>query len=225
MIDFNKLIDSYLFRKYRPKKIGRYYPSECGSCLRKVWYSYKYPQELKPDLIRIFEMGNILHDFVVEVLMSKKTPDIELLKWEFPVKLDMKDFKVSGRVDDLILIKASGKTYLVEVKSCRFLKYIKKPQNHHLMQIQLYMHATGIHNGILLYIEKSGLQSKVFEIKFDADVVKEALNRFNELHDCLITNNIPEAEARVKKDIEWMCNLCEYRDRCFKETPRVHHSG
>jgi len=41
MIDFNRLIDFHLFRKSRPKGIGRYYPSEAGNCLRKTWYSYK----------------------------------------------------------------------------------------------------------------------------------------------------------------------------------------
>ena len=44
-INFNKLIDKYLVREYKPKEIGRYYPSEIGSCLRKVWYSYKNPKE------------------------------------------------------------------------------------------------------------------------------------------------------------------------------------
>jgi len=220
MIDFNKLIDSHLFRKYRPKKIGKYYPSECGSCMRKVWYSYKYPKELKPDLIRIFEMGNILHDFVVEVLKSEKTPEVELLKWEFPFKMKIENFLISGRVDDLLLIKASGKTVLVEVKSCKFL--FKEPQKHHIMQLELYMHATGVHNGILLYIEKGGLQSKVFSISFDEKMVSKILERFKKLHKSLVTNTIPPAEARINKsEIGWMCRLCEYRERCFKDTPKV----
>ena len=220
MIDFNKLIDSFLFRKFRPKGIGKYYPSECGSCLRKVWYSYKYPKEVKPDLIRIFEMGNILHDFVVEVLKSEKTPEVELLKWEFPFKMKVEDFLISGRVDDLLLVKASGKTVLVEVKSCKFL--FKEPQKHHIMQLQLYMHATGVHNGILLYIEKGGLQSKVFTIKFDEKMINDILERFKKLHKSLVTDTTPLAEARINKnEIGWMCKFCEYRDRCFKDTPRI----
>jgi hypothetical protein len=36
MIDFNKLIDQHLVRKFRPKKVGRYYPSGIGDCLRKT---------------------------------------------------------------------------------------------------------------------------------------------------------------------------------------------
>jgi len=153
-INFNKLIDNYLVREYKPKEIGRYYPSEIGSCLRKVWYSYKNPKEAESDLIKIFEAGNILHDFVVEVIRSEKNPDVDLLKWEFSVKMQMPDFVISGRVDDLMLIKISNKQVLVEVKSTKSIKYTEEPREAHIMQLMFYMHATGIHNGLLLYIKK-----------------------------------------------------------------------
>jgi len=217
MIDFDKLFDDFVFREHRPKAIGKYYPSEIGNCMRKVWYTYKYPQQLKPDLMKVFEMGDILHDFVVRVLKSEKNKEVELLKWEVPVKIDFEDFQVSGRVDDLLLIKHSGKSVLVEVKSCSFLSYVKSPQKHHVMQLQLYMHGTGIHNGILLYIEKNTLKTKVFTIEFDEHVINELLERFRELHKNLITNQIPIAEAKQNGDIKWMCEKCEYREKCGKE--------
>ena len=44
MVDFNKLIDSHLARELSYKKLGRYYPSEIGGCMRKTWYSYKKPK-------------------------------------------------------------------------------------------------------------------------------------------------------------------------------------
>jgi len=94
MINFDEMIDNYLFRKFRPKGVGRYYPSEAGMCLRKVWYTYKYPKETEPELLKIFEMGNILHNFVVEVLKSEKNPDVELVKSELPVKIQMDDIIV-----------------------------------------------------------------------------------------------------------------------------------
>ncbi len=51
MIDFDKLVDQgTVTREFKPKQIGRYYPSEVGTCIRKVWYSYKYPQEIDPKL-------------------------------------------------------------------------------------------------------------------------------------------------------------------------------
>jgi len=42
-------------------------------------------------------MGNILHDFVVGVLKSEKTAEVELLKWEFIVIiLNNLNFNVSN---------------------------------------------------------------------------------------------------------------------------------
>ena len=68
MIDFDLLVSNYVQRENRTKTVGRYYPSEIGLCLRKIWYSYRFPVETSPDLLKIFEMGNIIHDFVVKVL-------------------------------------------------------------------------------------------------------------------------------------------------------------
>lgn len=117
MIDFNKLIEQHLFREFKPKTPGRYYPSEIGGCLRKVWYSYKFPKATEMDLVKVFEIGNLLHHFVVDVLRSERVTDVKLLEVERPFKLETPDFVVSGRVDDVLLVVVSGEKILVEVKS------------------------------------------------------------------------------------------------------------
>lgn len=220
MIDFNQMIDNHLKREYKPKGIGRYFPSEIGMCLRKIWYSYKFPVEIKPDLLKIFEVGNIMHDFVVEVLKSEKNPDVELLKSEFSFQESIDDFVISGRVDNLILIKLSGKNVLVEVKSTPNIEFVNETSSHHEMQLQLYMHSTGVHNGIILYIDKKNLQSKVFEVKYDENEAREIINRFRILHKHLTTDEIPEPEARsADSKMKWMCRYCEYFEKCYVETP------
>ena len=62
MINFDQMIDNHLHKENRPKEIGRYYPSEIGTCMRKVWYSYKFPMETNPELLKVFELGNIQTD-------------------------------------------------------------------------------------------------------------------------------------------------------------------
>lgn len=217
MFDFNSLVDGFLEREHRPKGVGRYYPSEIGSCLRKTWYSYKFPKEIEPGLLRIFEMGNILHDFVVEVLKSEKTPDVELLESEFPVKKEMEGFTISGRVDNLLLLKQSGKNVLVEVKSTSNVDRVKGPQISHVRQLQFYMLATGVHNGALLYIDKRNLESKVFSVPFSETEADDVLERFKSLHSHLTGKKVPPAEAKGDKRIAWMCNYCEYSDKCEKD--------
>lgn len=214
MIDFNEMVTRYIERESRPKSLGRYYPSEIGGCMRKVWYSYRHPKKLEPELLKIFEMGNMVHDFVVKVLESDKNKDVQLLQSEFPLKIECKDFLISGRVDDLVLVKASGKTFVVEVKSTKSIGYVKEASESHVMQLQLYMHATGIHNGIVLYIDKGNLQSKQFHVDYDKEKVDGILDRFSELHQLLQSSLLPIDEAKRVLGKEWMCRYCEYAEKC-----------
>jgi len=216
MIDFDKMIDSHIAREHRAKQQGRYYPSEIGSCLRKIWYSYKRPMEVKPDLAKIFELGNIMHDFVVDVLKSDKNQEVELLKSEFPLKIQGEGFLVSGRVDDLILVNESGKSWVVEVKSTKSVDYVQKADEKHLMQLQLYMHATGIHNGMVLYIDKTNLKSKIFQEEYNEEKAEEIMERFRQLHQLLTQGLLPIAEAKKKQEMNWLCRYCEYSERCKK---------
>lgn len=216
MIDFNKMIDNHIAREHKAKEIGRYFPSEIGNCLRKLWYSYKYPQEIEPDLLKIFEVGNIMHGFVTEVLSSDRNKDVKLLQTEFPFKIKLEDFLISGRVDDLVLVNKSGKKLLVEVKSIKDISFVEEPRTNHVTQLMFYMHSLGIHNGLILYVDKNNLQSKIFEIPFDKNRSEMILERFRILHKNLKENKLPLAEAKEIEDINWMCKLCEYKDKCDK---------
>lgn len=213
MIDFNKLIDKHLLREHKPKEIGKYYPSEIGSCIRKTWFSYKKPREVKAELIRIFEAGNMLHEFISEVIRSEKNPEVELIKDEMPIKVQEGDFVISGRIDNLVLIKMGNKEVLVEVKSTKFLK--EKPSEEHAMQLQFYMHATGILDGILLYIQKDNLQTKWFNIPYDKEAAEDVIRRFKLLDKCLKLNEMPPPEALFNPFMRWMCDYCDYREECF----------
>ena len=212
MVDFNDLIDKHLKRESRPKSIGRYYPSEIGGCIRKTWFSYRLPKETDKSTTKVFKAGEMLHEFISEVIKSEKNPEIELVNSEIPVKIETKEFIISGRIDDLMLVKLDGKQYLVEVKSCKFLPNEAKEDN--VMQLQLYMHATGIHDAILLYIKKDDLQTLSFELKYDKDAVKDILERFDVLHKTLTSQKIPDAEAKINLQKQWMCQYCLWQQEC-----------
>jgi CRISPR/Cas system-associated exonuclease Cas4 (RecB family) len=212
MLDFNKLIDNHLEREYRPKSVGRYYPSEIGGCMRKTWFSYKNPKKTDVKLNRIFEAGNMLHEFITQVIKSEKNPEVELIRSELPIEIKEKDFIVSGRIDNLVLVKIDSKLALVEVKSTKFLPKEYKKENE--IQLQLYMKALGVHEGILLYVQKDNLETKAFEIKFNYKTADKIIARFAELHKALTTNKMPEAEAKKDKEMDWMCNYCAWKEEC-----------
>ena len=220
-VDFDGLIDRHLMREQRPKAVGRYYPSEIGKCIRNVWYTYNHPLEIKPELRRIFEMGNILHDFVIEVLRDTRNGDVQLLEAEMPFKLEFGEaenaFVVSGRIDDLLLLKCGEKKILVEVKSSKSLRYVRGPMEHHKTQLQFYMYATGVHDGVLLYVDKSTLQTRSFEVAFSHDQAMRILNKFRALHKHLTAATLPAPEAKKQADTKWMCGYCEYADKCAKD--------
>ncbi len=214
MIDFDKIIDQYLIRENKPKEIGRYYPSEVGGCIRKTWFSYKNPKELDAALLRIFEAGNLLHEFISEAIKSEKNPEVELIKNEMPIKIEEKDFIISGRIDNLVLLRISGKQYLIEVKSTKMLP--RQANESHEMQLQLYMHATNIHSGFILYIQKDNLTTKAFPFDYNQEIVEDILRRFRELHLALKHNTLPKPEAKLNEEKRWMCSYCPYKENCDK---------
>ena len=214
VLDFNALIGNFLKQELRPKEIGRYYPSEAGSCMRKSWYSYKSPKEIDKELIKVFEAGNMIHDFVVDVIKSERNAEVELLGAEVPFRFSEGAITISGRIDDIILVKIAGKQYIVEVKSTSALKYTKEPSEGHVMQLQIYMRQMGVHNGIILYVEKNTLQSKWFEIEYDAQKAEYALSRFRNLHVHLTENKLPAAEAKLVGAMGWQCKSCQYAGEC-----------
>ncbi len=215
MIDFNELIERHLDKELREKEIGRYYPSEVGNCIRKSWYSYKYPRKHDKELIKIFQVGDMIHNFIVGVLKSEKNPHVELIGSEVPIKIEIDGVIISGRIDDVIEVKIDNEIYLLEVKSSRDLRYVNKAKKSHVMQLHLYMYAKNIHKGIILYVEKNTLQSKAFEISYDEKIVNEAIGRLKKLHYHLIKHILPEPEARINEEMKWQCRQCPWKDKCL----------
>jgi len=213
-IDFDNIIDKYLYREARAKTVGRYYPSEVGQCIRKSWFSFKMPKQIEPGVSRIFEAGNLLHGFVVDVLKSDKTPEVTLIESESPLKMKIDDFEISGRIDDIIRLEYNGEKVLVEVKSTKSMDFLREPSDQYMMQLQFYMHATGIHKGVILYVEKNTLKSRSFAVNYNKEIADTIIKRFKALHLSLTSNSIPHAEAKQIRKNNWMCNYCPYKKEC-----------
>jgi CRISPR/Cas system-associated exonuclease Cas4 (RecB family) len=214
-VDFNKLIERHLHKDARPKKVGSYYPSEAGGCLRRSWYSYKYPMPSDPKKSKHFCLGNMLHDFMAKVMEDPNNSEVKLLEKEVSLKITQPDFTISGRLDDIFMLTADGRRFILEVKSTNSkLDWLEKPQDAHLMQIQLYMHAHEIKEGIILYLEKSSLESKWFKVSYDKPYAESVIARIASLDASIKSSQIPNAEAREKAEWSWMCKGCEYAEKC-----------
>lgn len=213
-IDFDRLIDKYLHREVRQRSQGRYYPSEIGQCLRRTWFNIKMPKPVEPGVTKIYEAGNLFHAFVVEVFKSEKNPEVKLIDSELPLKFKIDEFEISGRIDDLIQLEHNGERVLVEVKSTKSIDMLDEPSESYVMQLQFYMHVTGIKNGAILYIEKNTLKSKAFFLEYDPTISERIIERFKKLHSSVKNNEIPEPEAKLNLKKRWMCNFCPYKEEC-----------
>ncbi len=171
--------------------------------------------EVDPSKLKIFEIGNILHEFIMQVFKNEKNISfVKFVSSELPFKMQQKDFTISGRLDDVVVAKEDDKTAIIEVKSIRDVRTATTPNKNHVMQLQFYMHATGIRNGILLYVDKTNLKTKSFEVPYDEKHSLDILKRFSALHEMLKKDVLPIDEAKQSKDTLWMCNMCEYRAKC-----------
>ncbi|MBW3003561.1 PD-(D/E)XK nuclease family protein, partial [Candidatus Woesearchaeota archaeon] len=141
-------------------------------------------------------------------------PHIELLKAEMPLKVELEDLVISGRIDDLLMVREDSKRILVEVKSTKSVDFQQKASHQHIMQLQFYMYATDVHSGIILYVDKSNLKTKAFEVEYNEETAKQITKRFQRLHECLKNNKLPPDEAKLAQELNWMCRYCEYKDKC-----------
>ena len=218
---FDKIMDKYIKSETWKRKIGRYYPSEVGSCMRKIFYNILIPKDKDPKLQKVFAVGTIIHNFIAEVIKSDKTADeVHYIADELPFLLERDGYVISGRIDDLFILRHGTKIMLTEVKSTKNIEWIKtknKPSENHKDQLTLYMYAMGISNGTILYVEKNTLDTAIFEVEYDAERVKKILKKFDDIHYHLSNHILPPKEAQENKDMQWQCRFCEFRKECRED--------
>jgi len=192
-MEFQDLINEDLKGEEKKRRIGRYYPSEIGYCLRKVYMSYLKPQQFDDNVLRIFKIGDIYHDYAATLLEGKS---------EEPFELIFDGFSIGGRVDFL------RESDVIEFKTTKSLKYVTEPQKAHVFQLMTYLKFFNMSHGFLVYIEKSTLKAKTFKILFDKEVYDEAIGRVKMLHGSL------ESGIEPLPEVSWACRYCPYKKDC-----------
>jgi hypothetical protein len=233
MLNINKEIESFLLRKQEQDKhenvIGKYSPSMLAMCLRRQYYEYKYPMSMPVDKLKIFEMGNSIHERIATILSA--SPNVKINHAERSLTLihpDFDDIIISGRLDNFLIMQDGGKNVIIEVKSAKALQTydpqtrsfteMTEPKPDHVLQLNFYLFAIPGSLGLLLYVNKNTFETKQFEIKPDKALLMKGLERAKILHTALKSNTFPEAEAKMSKETNWACNpkYCQFAERCGK---------
>jgi CRISPR-associated protein Cas4 len=174
-----------------------YVTEACSPCLRKAYFDRVKPPTPSPnEFVKL--VGDEAHRRILEVLKD------EGYQVEVPVKLQVKNITILGRVD---AAKIDGDDHhVIEFKIVEDVP--DKPYDTHLMQLNLYLLAMRVKRGYLVYISRKDGRVKVFKHSYERELAKEAIMRALTLSEALQRKEAPEPEKGP-----W-CNTCPYALAC-----------
>jgi CRISPR/Cas system-associated exonuclease Cas4 (RecB family) len=217
-------------------RIGKFYPSSIGQCKRRIVYSMLgYPAEdISGQSLLIMENGTSFHERIEHMLDEAGA----LIVSELPLKNEK--LRISGRTDaliwnifdedeeegpEIILKNMDGEeiykgpnnyVLLAEFKSISpsgFARLAKsKPKKEHEMQLQLYLHETGIKKGLIWYECKSDQDQRIYEIEYNPELVAEILADIEFVNECVEKVELPEREGINRLDDK--CRYCPFKEIC-----------
>ena len=191
-------------------KVGVFWPSMIGECMRKVYYMYKYGlRELPERSKKITFLGTIIHEVLGEAL--KKYAGLEI-KSEVEVNLDLGVIKIHGRADNVIFLP--NENIVIEVKTHSPRKEIRTTKLSHVLQLIIYMKYFQARDGYLVYICRDDLSIRVFHIEYDEGLFSYAIQRLLNIHKYILEDREPPPEAKLDENMYWQCINCPYRKEC-----------
>lgn len=195
----------------KKRQIGVYYPSELPYCMRKVYYAYIDEQKHDLETLKNFAVGSAYHSVVQKALTfyAKAHPEIKLvneaegIEWRYSER----DIELHGR-PDVVIVTPDGKTHIVEIKSIATLRRLYgEAQEHHIAQINFYLHARQDGDGHVLYMNKekrgNGIyeEFKEYQVNYSEPEFRKLVERAFTLQDFLVSNYDVEMQMKETEDI------------------------
>ena len=217
LFDVKDHVKDYLSRDQKHRREKTVHASEIGYCMRKTYFQAINPKPHPIELLGIFELGNVLHEKMTEILekLAKKEGS-EIAKIDAEQRIVFyfpdEDFRISGQYDDLVYLK-NGKTILLEKKSIKNFtpfKYKNAAKEEHIMQANIYAKALMPDETQIVYISKENLMIKSFVVVPDMKIVNLAIHRAK------IINHSIENKVPPPKEKSWICKYCDYAEECEK---------
>ncbi len=215
-MDVKNIVSKSLERKAneesKKREVGRYYPTESWSCLRKKFFSFYDYESEKPLPHGIFEMGRRVEAAIYEMLQDHFNED--KMSNDLKVKVDLNEYIISGETDPVLYKEADKKEIktIFEVKSQANLFSVKEPHEHHVKQLMCYLKGLNVDQGIVLYVNRSNLEDiKNYDVNFDEDIWEEIETHFDIYHDYIKNKILPPKSPLMN----WECRYCQYKERCL----------
>lgn len=181
-------------------------------CLKRHKLEQKFGHAVAPETQLIFNIGHVLHDFYRE----KYFPEIYNKEKRICFYLD-DVIKVVGSMDGMIDIE--NVPSLVEIKSVGkdAWQMFRRPKDTHVNQMQLYMYAENLTQGVLVYINKDNGDIKEWMIGYDQELVDELLYLIREIDRVDHSDALP-LEHKKCTPSSVLRKQCPFSERCFPNT-------
>lgn len=214
------LVDLALERKAQESKSRDYIGGSVlgEECSAKMWWSYHHPKPITDARVnRIFRLGNIIEDEVIELLrMAGLTVYTEMDNGD---QFGFVDGVVAGHIDGVVTgLPESTKPHLLEIKSAkstRFKEFEKKGykcDSKYWTQIQVYMRKMNLDKALVVIYNKD--TSELLFLRYDLE------KRFA---DSKISRGKAIAEMQeppmriATKPTFYKCKWCDYSEECWRE--------
>jgi hypothetical protein len=216
-----ELVDNAILKEAQEKE-GRSYMggSILGTeCDRQLWYSYKRPWKVDSARVqRIFDMGNIIEDYVVELL--KKAGITVYDKDENGKQFGFVDGKIAGHTDGVLMgLPESELPHLFECKSANDKNYklfqkdgVEKTNNKYYVQCQVYMQKLNLSKCLFVVLNKNTQELHFETIDYKKDVADVYLSRGKDIAEM---ENEPDRKYSSSKFFK--CRFCNYNKECWEE--------
>ncbi len=213
-LEFISTVEKHLADQSAPyfRTAKGFSPSSTNDCARLAVYlleGVEVRPSVGPQLRRIFDNGN----YVQNRISSYIKPYII----EEERRILTSPVPISGYID--FVIKFNEIEYILETKSINergfeARKNLKRPKDDHYRQIQLYMHATGIHQGFVWYESKNTQEWLTLFVTYNEPFVKEIVDRYAKIYTVHLNGDIPK---RPHKQTTKVCMGCDVKDRCWSD--------
>lgn len=204
----------------RPKKE---YPSGSmigGDCERQVYFQFRHPKRQENlRVYRIFELGNVIEDHVVEILRKKFV--VHATK-DDGSQFNFTDYdnKITGSIDGVIEgLPESSKPHLLEIKSYnenRFKKLtsegVKVSDHKYYVQMQIYMHEFKLEKALFVAYNKNTSEIYTERVDYDELCAMKYLNRSIKVYNAKSKDDLDRVSDKVT---DFKCKFCQYKQECF----------
>jgi len=200
----------------------KYSPTELSGCIRNSYFSRLYPEEFDDATMRVFLLGNVLHELVqdnVKEVLGGEIDHIENEKaFHYLLPLDKTNGKkilISGRLDTIFFMKDMEKPIIVDYKTTANSWYNMKngAKKAHIDQLNYYLACTLADHGMVVYLDKRNLNVVQFTIDFSQEIFDEMVDYAINLDNALDTNEVPKIDWKQMGD-EGNCQYCKHKVRC-----------